>query len=197
MVAASASSPSWMTAPGNASPFWRIHRFSGARVARELDRLFVAERGRPNMIVSETTFGAAYNGSEFTSNAILGWADAAQVESHYIAPGKPMQNAFIQSFNGRLRDELLNETLFSALSQDQNGPGQVAIRLQWITPPLRPRLADPFRLRRHLPPAAGSAAAPDQKLRARSRRSPGRQAQTQPSEQTQSWIKLGGNVIFS
>ncbi len=37
-------------------------------------------------------------GSEFTSNAILGWADAARVEWNYIAPGKPMQNAFIESF---------------------------------------------------------------------------------------------------
>jgi putative transposase len=82
---------------------------SGVRVARELDRL-LAERGRPKMIVSD-------NGSEFTSNAILGWADAARVEWHYIAPGKPMQNGFIESFNGRLRDEMLNETLFSSLSQ--------------------------------------------------------------------------------
>jgi len=44
-------------------------------------------------------------------------ADAAQVQWHYIAPGKPIQNAFIESFDGRLRDELLNETLFSALGQ--------------------------------------------------------------------------------
>lgn len=63
---------------------------SSVRVARELDRL-VTERGRPEMIVSD-------NGSEFTSNAILAWADAAQVQWHYIAPGKPMQNAFIESF---------------------------------------------------------------------------------------------------
>ncbi|MBB4365289.1 transposase InsO family protein [Bradyrhizobium sp. CIR18] len=48
------------------------------------------------------------NGSELTSNAILTWADHSGVEWHYIAPGKPMQNAFIESFNGRLRDELLN-----------------------------------------------------------------------------------------
>lgn len=82
---------------------------SGVRVARELDRL-LAERGRPKMIVSD-------NGSEFTSNAILGLADATRVEWHYIAPGKPMENGFIESFNGRLRDELLNETLFSSLSQ--------------------------------------------------------------------------------
>ena len=78
---------------------------SGMRVASELDRL-VAGRGRPRMIVSD-------NGSEYTSNAILAWADQNKVEWHYIAPGKPMQNGFIESFNGRLRDELLNETLFT------------------------------------------------------------------------------------
>ena len=82
---------------------------SGVRVARELDRL-IGERGKPKMIVSD-------NGTEFTSNAILTWAEKAVVEWHYIAPGKPMQNGFIESFNGRLRDELLNETLFSSLAQ--------------------------------------------------------------------------------
>ena len=51
------------------------------------------------------------NGTELTSNAILGWADETGVGWHYIAPGKPQQNGFIESFNGRLRDELLNETL--------------------------------------------------------------------------------------
>ena len=50
-----------------------------------------------------------------TSNAILGWADATGVGWHYIAPGKPQQNGFVESFNGRLRDELLNETLFKSL----------------------------------------------------------------------------------
>jgi putative transposase len=82
---------------------------SGIRVARELDQL-IASRGKPQMIVSD-------NGSEFTSNAILKWADDARVQWHYIAPGKPMQNAFIESFNGRLRDEFLNETLFASLTQ--------------------------------------------------------------------------------
>ena len=47
---------------------------------------------------------------------ILRWSQEARVEWHYIAPGKPQQNAFIESFNGRLRDELLNETLFTSLS---------------------------------------------------------------------------------
>src|SRR5215475_13867825 len=79
------------------------------RAAREPDWLII-ERGRPKMIVSD-------NGTELTSNAILRWADQSRVAWHYIAPGKPMQNAFIESFNGRLRDELLNETLFTSLAQ--------------------------------------------------------------------------------
>ncbi len=82
---------------------------SGIRVARELDRLMI-ERGKPKMVVND-------NGSELTSNAILTWADQSRVAWHHIAPGKPMQNAFIESFNGRLRDELLNETLFTSLAQ--------------------------------------------------------------------------------
>lgn len=81
---------------------------SGLRVARELD-LIIERRGKPKMIVSD-------NGSAFTSNAILQWADRTKVKWNYIAPGKPIQNAFIESFNGRLRDEFLNETLFSSLT---------------------------------------------------------------------------------
>ncbi len=54
-------------------------------------------------------------GTEYTSNAILQWADDTGVAWHYIAPGKPQQNGFNESFNGRLRDELLNETLFRTL----------------------------------------------------------------------------------
>lgn len=82
---------------------------SGQRVARELD-LLIGSRGRPKTIVSD-------NGTELTSNAILSWADHTKVGWHYIAPGKPMQNAFVESFNGRLRDEFLNETLFTSLMQ--------------------------------------------------------------------------------
>jgi putative transposase len=80
---------------------------SGGRVARELDAI-IAQRGRPDTIVSD-------NGTEYTSNAILGWADDTGVGWHYIAPGKPQQNGYNESFNGRLRDELLNETLFRSL----------------------------------------------------------------------------------
>jgi transposase InsO family protein len=82
---------------------------SGKRVARELTML-VGTRGKPQMIVSD-------NGTEFTSNAILSWAKDHRVEWHYIAPGKPMQNGYIESFNGRMRDELLNESLFIDLDQ--------------------------------------------------------------------------------
>jgi putative transposase len=80
---------------------------SGRRVARELDAIII-QRGRPDTIVSD-------NGTEYTSNAILGWADETGVGWHYIAPGKPQQNGYNESFNGRLRDELLNETLFRSL----------------------------------------------------------------------------------
>ena len=80
---------------------------SGLRVARELDAV-IQQRGRPDTIVSD-------NGTELTSNAVLAWADDTGVSWHYIAPGKPQQNGFNESFNGRLRDELLNETLFRSL----------------------------------------------------------------------------------
>ena len=108
---------------------------SGLRVARELDRLLLA-RGKPKMVVSD-------NGTELTSNAILKWADQNRVAWHYIAPGKPMQNAFIESFNGRLRDELLNETLFTSLAQARVALGCWRVdyndarphsRLGWRTP---------------------------------------------------------------
>jgi putative transposase len=81
---------------------------SGVRVARELDAI-VGRRGRPLTVVSD-------NGTELTSMAILKWSQDRRIGWHYIAPGKPTQNAFVESFNGRLRDECLNETLFASLS---------------------------------------------------------------------------------
>jgi transposase InsO family protein len=81
---------------------------SGARVARELSAI-VATRGKPAMIVSD-------NGTELTSNAILTWSADMKIEWHYIMPGKPMQNGYVESFNGRMRDELLNESLFLGLA---------------------------------------------------------------------------------
>ena len=108
---------------------------SGLRVARELDTV-IASRKCPAMIVSD-------NGTEFTSMAILLWSQERFVEWHYIAPGKPQQNAFIESFNGKLRDEFLNETVFSSLAEarlmlaawkhdyNSNRPHS---RLGWLTP---------------------------------------------------------------
>jgi putative transposase len=55
-------------------------------------------------------------GTELTSNAILKWCAETKIEWHYIAPGKPMQNGFVESFNGRMRDEFLNETLLRNLA---------------------------------------------------------------------------------
>ena len=77
------------------------------RVARELDAL-IRLYGKPTAIVSD-------NGTELTSRAMLEWQNQNGVGWHYIAPGKPTQNAFIESFNGRLRDELLNEEVFDNL----------------------------------------------------------------------------------
>ena len=108
---------------------------SGARVARELD-IVIAHRGRPLICVSD-------NGSELTSLAILKWSQDAGIDWHYIAPGKPTQNAFIESFNGRLRDELLNEVLFTSLAHARAALAEWMIdyntqrphsKLGWLTP---------------------------------------------------------------
>jgi putative transposase len=81
----------------------------GRRIVRVLDRL-VAIWGKPAMIVSD-------NGTELTCNAMLKWTTDMSVEWHYIQPGKPMQNGFMESFNGKLRDECLNEHVFGSLGE--------------------------------------------------------------------------------
>jgi len=81
---------------------------SGVRVVRELDHLTV-KRATPEVIVSD-------NGTELTSIAVLKWA-THRLAWHYIEPGKPVQNAFIESFNSKLRDECLNEHLFISLAE--------------------------------------------------------------------------------
>ena len=75
---------------------------------RELDAL-VRIYGKPACIFSD-------NGTEFTSKAILKWANDNGVEWHSIDPGKPQQNGYIESFNGSLRDECLNEEIFDSLA---------------------------------------------------------------------------------
>jgi len=80
----------------------------GVRVARELDAL-VKQRGKPYCIVSD-------NGTEFTSRAVLQWAQDNQIEWHYITPGKPTENGYTESMNGKIRDECLNEEIFGSLA---------------------------------------------------------------------------------
>ena len=82
---------------------------SGGRVARELDVIIKRRGCKPKTIVSD-------NSTEFTSMAILKWCQETKIGWHYIAPGKPMQNGIVESFNGSFRDECLNETLFSSLT---------------------------------------------------------------------------------
>lgn len=82
---------------------------TGLRVTQVLDHLRPAY-GRPTAIVTD-------NGTEFTSNAMFKWSHNTGVELRFIEPGKPVQNAFIESFNGRLRDECLNEHVFSSLPE--------------------------------------------------------------------------------
>jgi putative transposase len=80
------------------------HGLSGLRVIRVLDHLALS-RPVPRRIVVD-------NGPEFTNTALDAWAYRRGVELHFIRPGKPVDNAFIESFNGRFRDECLNENWF-------------------------------------------------------------------------------------
>ena len=83
----------------------------GLRVRRVLDRM-ASERGLPEAIVVD-------NGPEFRGRALAGWSEERGVRLEFIQPGKPVQNAYIESFNGRLRDECLNANWFTSLSDAQ------------------------------------------------------------------------------
>ncbi len=104
-------------------------------MAIELDTIML-QRGRPVTIISD-------NGTECTSKAILGRADKAGIGWHYIAQGTPKQNGLNESFNGRLRDELLSETLFRSLpharfvldaSRHDYNETRPNSKLSWLTP---------------------------------------------------------------
>ena len=81
----------------------------GLRVARVLEELKM-QRGLPGQIRSD-------NGPEFTSRALDQWAYEQGIRWHYIQPGRPMENGYVESFNGRLRDECLNENWFCTLAE--------------------------------------------------------------------------------
>ena len=82
---------------------------AGARVSRLLDHLAI-ERGSPQAIVLD-------NGPEFTSKALFLWAQRTGVHLRFIQPGKPSQNALVESFNGKFRDACLNEHWFLDLAE--------------------------------------------------------------------------------
>ena len=83
----------------------------GLRVVRALEAL-VKQRGCPKVIVSD-------NGTELTSRVVLQWAQQHGIEWHYITPGKPQENGFTESMNGKIRDEFLNEHWFTTLVEAQ------------------------------------------------------------------------------
>jgi putative transposase len=83
------------------------HSIPAVRVIKVLERLRV-ERGLPEVVITD-------NGSEFASRAFDAWAYARGVKVQYIQPGKPIQNCFVESFNGTLRDECLNLHWFISL----------------------------------------------------------------------------------
>jgi transposase InsO family protein len=84
------------------------HNMGGDRLVRLMDEV-CARRGRPAIIRTD-------NGKEFTGRAMLNWAHRHGIALRLIEPGKPNQNAYIESFNGRLRDECLNEHWFVSLN---------------------------------------------------------------------------------
>jgi putative transposase len=154
---------------------------SGKRVARELAAL-VARRGRPAMIVSD-------HGTEFTSNAMLGWTSENRIAWHFIAPGKPMQNGICESFNGRMRDELLN--------RPRPRPSRhraLDCRLQRAPASLEPSLPDPGRLRRH-PRRNGRPAEQPRPAPPFARCSVGATAPISTWDSGLRWMKNGGQVI--
>ena len=85
------------------------HGISGAYVVRVLDRA-ACFRGYPRAVRTD-------NGPEFTSRAFIAWTQRHGIEHLLIEPGRPMQNGYIESFNGKFRDECLNEQWFTSLTQ--------------------------------------------------------------------------------
>jgi putative transposase len=82
---------------------------SGERMTRVLDRVIAERQAQPEEIVMD-------NGPEMTSRALDQWAYERGIKLRFIAPGKPVQNCYIESFNGRLRDECLNQHWFRSVS---------------------------------------------------------------------------------
>ena len=108
-VVAFARSTSSTRTRASATPSKLTRRFAGGRVVRVLDAL-IAKHGRPSGITVD-------NGPEFISQALDRWAFANGVALHFIQPGKPVQNAYVESFNGRFRDECLSQAHYPTLAR--------------------------------------------------------------------------------
>jgi len=141
------------------------------------------ERGKPKTVVSD-------NDSDFTSNAILTWAAETRVAWHYITSGKPTQNASIDSFNGRLGDELLNEIRSRRLSRLEL-PSNVRGSIQRCTTTLATRMEDSLPSSPSPAIRAGTGAARYANSSAPARRS---HLRTERQERTQNWIRLEGII---
>ena len=113
---------------------------SGVAVTRVLDRLALT-RGLPRVLRTD-------NGLEFCGRAMLTWAHERRVTLRLIAPGKPMQNAYIESFNGRFRDECLNEHWFTSVAHARGRHRGLAPGIQRGATEEGPRRADARRLRK-------------------------------------------------
>jgi len=91
---------------------WPEHTFTGRRVTMVLDFLFEV-KGKPESIKTD-------NGSEFTSKVMMKWTAARDIRHRFINPGRPSENGIVESFNGKFRDECLNEHIFDDLEEVQN-----------------------------------------------------------------------------
>ena len=111
-----------------------------------LESGLITWRGKPDLIVSD-------HGTEFTSDAMLAWAQSSRVAWHFIAPGKPMQN-------GRMRDELLNETVFYDLDHARAALARWTAAYNQQRPQLGARLSHPRGFRGNLHRNERSAAQP-------------------------------------
>ena len=86
-------------------------QYRSQQVLARLAELFV-ERGAPTYLRSD-------NGSEFTATAVREWLEGVGVKTLFIAPGSPWENGYVESFNGKLRDELLDGEIFYTLREAQ------------------------------------------------------------------------------
>lgn len=119
-----------MTARANAGASWRTPASRGQGLPEVSALIRVC--GKPGCIVSD-------KGTEFTRRAIPKWADPNEVPWHDMDPGKPRQIGFTSSFNGSLRDALLNEEIFDSLDDAGREP---ALRRQYGPPAFVPAQPD-------------------------------------------------------